>query len=249
LVKVAGLTLPVCVISGLAFLARLEKSEEILVSVGNTTMADEDTLSETVATGVTNLAQATRHCAKFAMPFTEGDDYPDKFSERGKLVFLSMMSHSISRILRKQKGCKEISQIWAELTKALSDVADGKSANLFKPLKEDGTQPPGASVHREVYFSIAAAVYDLAEAGEKKNVEKEIARKLKVKTSQLKNFRNNLTRANPNIKSVEALRYYDGVFLGQLQVDKNGNIWPGAGKPSSVINWLKWFDQISFIEV
>lgn len=212
-------------------------------------MTDETHKRELIGSDVTSLAQSCRDLAKFALEFTEGDDFPDKFSDRGKLIYLSMMSHSIAGTLTKQNGCDEIARIWAELTKALSDVADGKSANLFQPLKEEGAQPPGISVHREAYFSIAAAVCDLAEAGAKENVEKEIARKLKVKASQLKNFRKNLTRADPNIKSVEALGYYEGVFLGYLYVDENGRIWPGSGDPSSVANWLKWFDQISFLEV
>ena len=132
---------------------------------------------------------------------------------------------------------------------ALSDVADGKSADLFRPLKEVGAQPRRISVYREMYFSIAAAVYDLAEAGAKENVAKEIAGKLKVKPSQLKDFRGNLTRGNRNIKSAEAIEFYDRVFLGRLCADENGQLWSGVGKPSSVTNWLKWFDQISFFEV
>ena len=132
---------------------------------------------------------------------------------------------------------------------ALSDVAEGKSAELFRPLKDEGAQPRRISSYPEMYFSIAAAVYKLAEAGAKENVAKEIARKLKVKPSQLKNFRRNLTRSDPNIKSTEATEIYNGVLRGYLQVDENGQLWPGIGEPSSVANWLKWFDQNFFFEV
>ena len=132
---------------------------------------------------------------------------------------------------------------------ALSDVADGKSAELFQPLKEEEAQPRRISVYREMYFSIAAAVYKLAEAGKKGNVAKEIARKLKVNLSELKNFRNNLTRSDPNIKSTEATEIYNSVLRGYLQADENGRLWFGVGNPSSVANWLKWFDQNFFFEV
>jgi len=212
-------------------------------------MGDENFKRETVETGITILALMCRNLAKLPLTVTEDDGCSDKFGGRGKLVFLSMMSHSICHILSKQNGCKEIAGIWQELSFALSDVADGKSADLFRPLKEEGAQPRRISGHREMYFSIAAAVYDLAEAGEKETVVKEIARKLKVKPSKLKDFRKNLTRGDPNIKSTEAIELYDSVFFGKLCVDENGNPWPGKGTASPVTNWLKWFDIPIFVEV
>ncbi len=212
-------------------------------------MGDEDPRRKTIETGITTLALMTRSIAKLALTWTQDAGYSDQFDDRGKLVFLSMMSYSIAGTLSKQSGCKEIAHIWQELTMALSDVADGKSADLFRPLKEVGAQPRRISVYREMYFSIAAAVYDLAEAGTKENVAKEIAGKLKVKPSTLKDFRGNLTRGDPNIKSPEAMALYDGVSFGQLCVDENGNLWFGKGTPSSVANWLKWFDQFFFFEV
>ena len=212
-------------------------------------MGDEDPRRKTIETGITTLALMCRDLAKLPLLVTQDAGYSDQFDGRGKLVFLSMMSYSIAGTLSKQSGCKEIAHIWQELTIALSDVADGKSADLFRPLKDDGAQPRRISVYREMHFSIAAAVYDLSEAGEKENVAKEIAKKLKVKPSQLKDFRRNLTRGDPNIKSVEAIEFYDRVFLGHLCADENGQLWSGDGKPSSVTNWLKWFDQIFFFEV
>ena len=218
-------------------------------------MASEDFLStaakyyKTVDTGVTILAMICHELTKLTSMLEEDNGRPDRFDGRGKLVFLSMMSHSICHNLSKHEGCKEIAGIWQELSQALSDISDGKSAKLFQPLKDEGAQPRRISVYREMYFSIAAAVYDLAKAGAKENVAKEIARKLKVKPSQLKDFRRNLTRGDPNIKSVEAIEFYDRVFLGRLCADENGQLWSGDGKPSSVTNWLKWFDQISFFEV
>ena len=212
-------------------------------------MGDEDPRRKTIETGITTLARMTRDIAKLTLTVTQGAGYSDQFDDRGKLVFLSMMSYSIASFLSKHSGCKEIAHIWQELTLALSDVADGKSADLFRPLKEEEAQPRRISVYREMYFSIAAAVYDLAKAGAKENVAKEIARKLKVKPSQLKDFRGNLTRGNRNIKSAKAIELYDSVSRGHLCVDENGQLRPGVGKPSSVANWLKWFDQISFFEV
>ena len=212
-------------------------------------MGDEDPRRKTIETGITTLALMTRSIAKLALTWTQDAGYSDQFDDRGKLVFLSMMSYSIAGTLSKQSECKEIAHIWRELMMALSDVADGKSADLFRPLKEVGAQPRRISVYREMYFSIAAAVYDLAKAGAKENVAKEIARKLKVKPSQLKDFRGNLTRGNRNIKSAKAIELYDSVSRGHLCVDENGQLRPGVGKPSSVANWLKWFDQISFFEV
>ncbi len=212
-------------------------------------MGDENSEHNTVEPGITTLALMCRKLAKLTLTVTGDDGCSDKFGGRGKLVFLSMMSHSICHILSKQNGCKEIAGIWQELSFALSDVADGKSAELFRPLKKEGTQPRRMSVYREMYFSIAAAVYDLAEAGEKETVVKEIARKLKVKPSKLKDFRKNLTRGDPNIKSTEAIELYDSVFFGKLCVDENGNPWPGKGTASPVTNWLKWFDIPIFVEV
>ncbi len=212
-------------------------------------MGDENSKRKTIETGITTLALMCRDLAKRALTMTQDAGYSDQFDDRGKLVFLSMMSYSIAGTLSKRSGCKEIAHIWRELTMALSDVADGKSAELFRPLRKVGAQPRRISVYREMYFSIAAAVYDLAKAGAKENVAKEIAGKLKVKPSQLKDFRGNLTRGNRNIKSAEAIEFYDRVFLGRLCVDENGKLLPGKGTPSSVANWLKWFDQISFFEV
>ena len=212
-------------------------------------MGDEDPRRKTIENGITTLARMTRGIAKLTLTATQDAGYSDQFDDRGKLVFLSMMSYSIAGTLSKQSGCKEIAHIWQELTIALSDVADGKSADLFRPLKEAGAQPRRISVYREMYFSIAAAVYDLAKPGAKENVAKEIAGKLKVKPSQLKDFRGNVTRGNRNIKSAEAIELYDSVSRGHLCVDENGQLRPGVGKPSSVANWLKWFDQISCFEV
>ncbi len=212
-------------------------------------MGDENSKRKTIETGITTLALMIRDLAKLASMVTQDAGYSDQFDDRGKLVFLSMMSYSIAGTLSKQSGCKEIAHIWRELMMALSDVADGKSADLFRPLKDDGAQPRLISVYREMYFSIAAAVYKLAEAGKKGNVAKEIARKLKVNLSELKNFRNNLTRSDPNIKSTEATEIYNSVLRGYLQVDENGRLWFGVGNPSSVANWLKWFDQNFFFEV
>jgi len=218
-------------------------------------MASEDFLStaakyyKTVDTGVTILAMICHELTKLTSMLEEDNGRPDRFDGRGKLVFLSMMSHSICHNLSKHEGCKEIAGIWQELSQALSDISDGKSAKLFQPLKDEGAQPRRISVYREMYFSIAAAVYDLAKPGAKENVAKEIAGKLKVKPSQLKDFRGNLTRGNRNIKSAKAIELYDSVSRGHLCVDENGQLRPGVGKPSSVANWLKWFDQISFFEV
>ena len=53
----------------------------------------------------------------------------------------------------------------------------------------------------------------------------------------------------PNIKSGEAIEIYDSVYLGHLCVDDKGQVMPGTGKPSPVANWLKWFDNLTFIEV
>ena len=212
-------------------------------------MGNENSKRKTVETGITTLALMCRKFAELTLTMTKDDGCSDKFGGRGKLVFLSMMSHSICHILSKQNGCKEIAGIWQELSFALSDVADGKSADLFRPLKEVGAQPRRISVYREMYFSIAAAVYDLAEAGEKETVVKEIARKLKVKPSQLKDFRKNLTRRTPNIKSAEAMELYHGVSLGHLCVDENGIAWFGKGTASPVTNWLKWFDNLFIVKV
>ena len=162
-------------------------------------------------------------------------------------MFLSMMSHYIFHILSKQAKCKEIAGIWQELMMALSDVADGKSAELFRPLKEEGAQPRKLPVYREMYFSIAAAVYDRAKKNEKKHVIDRIAKRLKVKPSELKNFGKNLVRSDPNIKSTESNNYYDGVYYGQLRVDKKGHLVPGKGNPSPVDDWLKWFDNIQLL--
>ncbi len=218
-------------------------------------MASEDFLStaakyyKTVDTGVTILAMICHELTKLTSMLEEDNGRPDRFDDRGKLVFLSMMSHSICHNLSKHEGCEEIAGIWQELSQALSDISDGKSAKLFQPLKDEGAQPGRISSYREFHFSIAAAVYHLAEKGTKQTVINEIARKLNVKPSQLNYFRGNLTRGNPNIKSTKPFEIYDGVYLGRLCVDENGNAFPGKGKPSPVANWLKWFDTILSFEV
>jgi len=212
-------------------------------------VTDENPKRKTIEAGVTSMALEFHDLAKLALSVTQENGYPDQLDDRGKLVFLSMMSHSISHILSKQNGCKEISRIWAELTMALSDVADGKTAKLFRPLKEEDAQPRRMPVYREMYFSIFAGVYDLAKGEEKEKVEIAISRKLKVKRSQLKDFRKNLTRSMPNIKSGEAIEIYDSVYLGHLCVDDKGQVMLGTGKASPVANWLKWFDNLTFIEV
>jgi hypothetical protein len=239
------------------FRATAEKNDEILVLIRGKAVTDEAPRRKMIEAGVTILAQHSRYLTRLALSAPGDDGEFDHFEDRGKLVFLSMMSHSIAGTLSKQNGCKEIANIWQELTIALSDVANGKSAELFRPLKEEEAQPRRISVHHEIYFSIAAGVYNLAEEGKKENVEKEIARKLKVKSSQLKNFRNNLTRVDPNIKSEWAFNYYDGVARGLLCVDENGRFRVdekgdylcSPGNPSSVANWLKIFDNLFTIAV
>jgi hypothetical protein len=174
-----------------------------------------------------------------------------------KMVYLVTMSHAISSILAEEKGCKDLAKIWQELTIALGDVVGGKSAELFKPLKEPNAQPRRISLFREAYFSMAAAVYDLAEADEKSNVLEELAEALKVKPAQLHNFRRNLTRGNPQIKSSSAIKYYDDVLLGNRCVDKegypkvdeNGDYIRSPGKPSPASDWLKWFNNKDRLEV
>lgn len=222
-------------------------------------MADDGSRHKTIEAGVTNLALTCRNLAKLTLTWPEDDSNSDQFDDRGKLVFLSMMSHSIAFTLKKQNGCEEMAKIWQELEMALSDVVHGKNAELFRPLKEEGAQPRRLSVSREMYFSVAAAVYDLAEAGAKENVLKEIAGKLNVKPSKLKDFRGNLTRGDPNIKSAEATGYYDRILQGIFRVDENGqplfrfdeNGQPllDKGKPSPTAHWLKWFDTLLIVEV
>jgi len=167
------------------------------------------------------------------------------------------MSDYISIILRKQKECKEIAHIWLELSNALSDVAGGKSAEFFRPWKEVGAQPRRISVMREAYFSIAAAVYDLAEGKEKAKTLTEIAKAIGVKAEELKNYRRNLTRGDPNIRSTIAIEYYDDVLLGNLcvdeaghfKIDRKGNYLRNPGNPSPIADWLKWFENKSLIQV
>ena len=204
---------------------------------------------KTVESGVTVLAMMCHELTKLTSKTEEGNGRPDRFDDRQKLVFLSIMSHSICHNLSNHKGCEEIAGIWQELSRALQDIADGKSADLFRPLKDDGAQPRRISSYREMHFSIAAAVYDRAEKGTKETVINEIARKLNVKPSQLKDFRKNLTRGDPNIKSATAIELYDAVFFGFISVNENGQPWFGNGRPSPVANWLKWFDTILSFEV
>ena len=220
-------------------------------------MTDDDPRIEAEDRAVTSLALDCRDITRLALEMhKDGGDF-GQFEGPEKVVFLSTMSHAICQILTKQNGCKEIAHIWQELTIALIDVAGGKSAELFRPWKDVGAQPRRISVLREAYFSIAAAVYDLAEAGEKEKVVKEIAKAIKVKPAQLKNFRKNLTRGDPHIRSTIALEYYDDVSRGNICVDKtghfsvdeNGSYLRNPGKPSPVADWLKWFDDKFLIEV
>ena len=204
---------------------------------------------KTVESGVTAMALICYELTKLTSMMEEGNGHPDQFDDRQKLVFLSIMSHSICHNLSTHKGCEEIAGIWQELSRALQDIADGKSAGLFRPLKDEGAQPRRISSYRELHFSIAAAVYGLAETGTKETVIKEIAKKLNVKPSQLKNFHKNLTRGDPNIKSAAAIGFYDAVSHGHISVNENGQLSVGKGKPSPVANWLKWFDTILQFEV
>jgi hypothetical protein len=212
-------------------------------------MDDENSNHKIIEAGITTLAQTCNSWANSVWRQSEGDDYPDKYSDREKLIFLSTMSHYIASTLSKQNECKEIAHIWQELTMALSDVADGKSAKLFRPLKKEGAQSRRISVHRETYFSIAVAVLDRAERNEKADVLKRLSRSLNVKSSELTNFRKNLTRSDPNIKSMDALNIYDGVFLGYICFNENGHLWYGPGTPSTVADWLKWFENLTITEV
>jgi len=210
-------------------------------------MDDKTSMQNTIEAGVTALTLKIDSLTMLALTGTEEDETPDKFSDRGKLVFLSIMSHSISHTLGKQNGFKEAAGIWQELSMALSDVADGKSAELFRPLKEWEAQPRRISVHHEMYFSIAAAVCDRAEKGQKKKIREQIARRLKVKPSALESFGKNLVRSDPNIKSAQAHDYYNGVFFGQIIVDENELSFFGTGNPSPVDDWLKWFDNLRLL--
>ncbi|MAF95633.1 MAG: hypothetical protein CMM60_07760 [Rhodospirillaceae bacterium] len=220
-------------------------------------MTDNDPRIEAEDRAITDLALACRDITRLAIESEkDGGDF-GLFEGPEKLVFLSTMSLAICQILDKQNGCKEIAHIWQELTIALSDVAGGKSAELFRPWKDVGAQPRRISVLREAYFSIAAAVYDLAEAGEKAKVVKEIAKAIKVKPTELKDFRRNLTRGDPQIRSTVALEYYDDVLRGNIcvdrtghfSVDENGRYLRSPGNPSPTADWLKWFDDKSLIEV
>ena len=143
-------------------------------------MTDDDPRIEAEDRAVTSLALDCRDITRLALEMhKDGGDF-GRFEGPEKVVFLSTMSHAICQILTKQNGCKEIAHIWQELTIALIDVAGGKSAELFRPWKDVRAQPRRISVLREAYFSIAAAVYDLAEAGEKEKVVKEIANAIKL---------------------------------------------------------------------
>jgi hypothetical protein len=213
-------------------------------------VTDDNSEREAMKAGVTALAKKCHYIAKLALMETQEDFNPDRLDDRGKLIYLSIMSQSIAQTLSEQRGCKEISQIWGELTTALNDIADGKNAELFRPLKEVGSQPRRISVHKETYFSIAAAVYDRSEGDEKEEIANEIAKKFKMKPAEFKDYRKNLTRSEPNIRSTEALELYDSVSGGTLCADENGQIYPGTGAPSPVKNWRKWIDSLPpYIEV
>ena len=73
-------------------------------------MASEDFLStaaeyyKQVDTGVTGLAMICHEYTKLTSMMEEDDDYSDTFRDRGKLVFLSMMSHSIIHTLSRDNG-------------------------------------------------------------------------------------------------------------------------------------------------
>jgi hypothetical protein len=175
-----------------------------------------------------------------------------------KMAYLVTMSHAISSILAEEKGCKDLAKIWQELTISFSDVVVGKSAELFEPVRQPEGQPGRLSLFRQVYFSTAAAVYDLADADEKSEILKGIAKALNVKTSQLLNFRKNLTRGNSQIKNPWAIAKYDDVLIGNICVDTKGNLLKhengefirSPGKPSPASDWLKWFaTDNSFHEV
>jgi hypothetical protein len=72
-------------------------------------MDDKTSMQNTIEAGVTALTLKIDSLTMLALTGTEEDETPDKFSDRGKLVFLSIMSHSISPHSRKtewlQRGC------------------------------------------------------------------------------------------------------------------------------------------------
>ena len=207
-------------------------------------MPDEDRRSETINVGIALLALDCRRIFELTSMMDDDHGGLDKFDNRGNLKFLSMMSLSIGHILNQQDGCAEIARIWKELSNALNDVAGGKNSDLFQPIKEPGAQPRRISVDREMQFSIASAVYDLAELNAKNSVRNLIAKKLKVKPQELKNYGKNLMRSEPNIRSSSATELYEAVYFGHICVDQEGCALPGNGKASPVSDWLKWFDNL-----
>jgi hypothetical protein len=212
-------------------------------------MAEADDSSETKYIGVSILAQDIRKLVNLTSSLDADNRKRDMRSSLGKLTYLSMMSHSIAHILSKQADTAGLADAWMELSTALEDVSEGKSADLFRLLKEPGAQPKRIGASREMHFSIATAVHDLAGPDERDHVMKVIAKILKVEIRTLTNFRKNLTRGNPNIKSAEAIEYYDGVYRGLIRVDETGTPVLGSGEPSPVANWLKWFKTLIIVEV